>query len=142
MITGFLVSPDLAHRAVTFELEHANQLLGGVTGGRLSVSFQDDGTTFAALYDPRAHERGEEPNPVASLGFGAASTGNPAFLSDPVRAISGPVIFTGAEGQSITTEEINRVRDGIRAVRAYREDHGEDYRLWRAAVLNLGRSGS
>ncbi len=139
MPAGFLVSPDLSHRTVNFELEHAHQFLGGVTGDRLSVSFQDDGTTFAALYNPQARERGAEPNPVASLGFGAASTGNPAFISDPVRAISGPVIFTGAEGQGITGEEIDRVRDGIRAVRAYREDHEEDYRLWRAAVLNLGR---
>ncbi len=138
MITGFLVSPDLTHRSVVFELEQANQFLGGVTDERVSVSFQEDGTKFAALYNPDAKSRRAEPNPVASLGRNEAATGNSAFLADPVNAISGPVVFIGAEGQDIALDEIERIKNGIRAVRTYREDNGQEYRLWRAAVLNLG----
>lgn len=139
MISGFLVSPDLSHRTISFELDHAAQFLGGVTDDRVSVAFQDDGSSFAALYNPDARANGAEPNPVASLGRGHAATGNSAFISDPTAAISGPVIFVGAEGQDIGLDEIERIKDGIRAVRNYREDNEEDYRLWRAAVLNLGR---
>lgn len=139
MITGFLVSPDLSHRSISFELDHAAQFLGGVTDDRVSVAFQDDGNSFAALYNPDARENGAEPNPVASLGRGHAATGDSAFISDPTAAISGPVIFVGAEGQDIALDEIERIKDGIRAVRTYREDNEEDYRLWRAAVLNLGQ---
>lgn len=138
MLTGFLVSPDLSHRTIVFELEQANQFLGGVTDDRVSVSFEEDGTTFAALYNPEAKLRRAEPNPVASLGRSGAETGDSAFLADPARAISGPVIFIGAEGQDIALDEIERIKNGIRAVRTYREDNEEEYRLWRAAVLNLG----
>ena len=139
MPAGFLVSPDLSHRPVNFELAQASEFLGGITDDRVSVSFQEDGTTFAALYNPDAKARGAEPNPVASLGRNAEATGNAAFLADPTGAISGPVIFVGAQGQDIGPDEVERIRDGIRAVKNYREDYPEEYWLWRAAVLNLGR---
>lgn len=139
MTTGFLVSPDLTHRTISFEIEHAAQFLGGVIDDRVSVAFQEDGSTFAALYNPEAKAHGAEPNPVASLARNQAATGNPEFLTDPTAAISGPVIFIGAEGQDIGLDEIERVKDGIRAVRNYREDNSEEFGYWRAAVLNLGR---
>ena len=31
MTVGFLVNPDLTRRKIEFELEHANQFLGGTT---------------------------------------------------------------------------------------------------------------
>ena len=31
MTTGFLVNPDLSRRTIEFELEQANQFLGGTT---------------------------------------------------------------------------------------------------------------
>lgn len=139
MITGFLVNPDLSHRTVSFELEQAATFLGGVVDDRISVAFQEDGNTFAALYNPEAKLQGAEPNPVASLGRGQASTGDSAFLTDPTAAISGPVIFIGSEGQDIGLDEVERIKNGMRAVRNYREDNSEDYHLWRAAVLNLGQ---
>ena len=49
MTTGFLVNPDLSRRTIEFELEHANQFLGGTTEDRVSVAFQDDGQTYACL---------------------------------------------------------------------------------------------
>ena len=65
MTVGFLVNPDLTRRKLEFELEHANQFLGGTTEDRVSVVFQEDGTTYAALYNPEAKAEGAEPNPVA-----------------------------------------------------------------------------
>lgn len=50
MTVGFLVNPDLTRRKLEFELEDANQFLGGTTEDRVSVVFQEDGTTYAALY--------------------------------------------------------------------------------------------
>lgn len=137
MIHGYLVNPDLTSRRIGFELDHAGQFLGGVDEDRVSVAFQEDGTTYAGLYSARAQAEGAEPNPVASLGRNTAATGDPAFFTDPTTAISGPVIFVGAAGQDITEEEIERIEDGIRAVRAYREDQPREYGYWRAAVLNL-----
>ena len=49
MTVGFLVNPDLTRRKLEFELEHANQFLGGTTEDRVSVVFQEDGTTYAAV---------------------------------------------------------------------------------------------
>ncbi|GAB2501042.1 hypothetical protein CATRI_02365 [Corynebacterium atrinae] len=138
MITGFLVRPDLTHNSVTFELDQAAQFLGGVNEDRVAVSFQEDGSDYAALFNPEAKANGAEPNPVASLGRQAAATGEGSFLADPARAISGTVIFVGAEGDDIGLEDIRRVKDGIRAVKNYRDDNPEEYGLWRAAVLNLG----
>ena len=138
MTTGFLVNPDLTRRTIEFELEHANQFLGGTTEDRVSVAFQEDGSTYAALFNANAHADGAEPNPVASLARNAADTGNSAFLQDPIRAICGPVIFVDAEAdeeRDIQTV-IDAVEHGIRAVKNYREDQPEEYNLWRAAVLN------
>ncbi|WP_276651815.1 hypothetical protein [Corynebacterium vitaeruminis] len=139
MTRGFLVNPDLTHRLIDFELAHAQQFLGGVTDGRLSVAFQEDGTTYAAMYSASAKKEGAEPNPVASLGRSEAETGDSAFFTDPVRAVCGPVIFVGAEGGDITENDIHRIKDGMRAVRNYMEDLPEEYALWRGAVKNLGR---
>ena len=141
MTVGFLVTPDLTRRKIEFELEHANQFLGGTTEDRVSVVFQDDGTTYAALYNPEAKQEGAEPNPVASLARNAADTGNSAFLQDPIRAISGPVIFVDAEGEEDSIDEvIASVEHGIRAVKNYREDFPDEYTLWRAAVINSTKS--
>lgn len=138
MTTGFLVSPDLSYRVIEFELEHAAQFLGGVVDDRVSVAFSEENKTYVALFNAEAKANAAEPNPVASLGRNEADTGNSAFISDPTRAISGPVIFVGAEGEDITIDEINSVKDGIRATRNYLKDYEEDYHYWRAAVLNLG----
>ncbi|ART22019.1 hypothetical protein CBE89_11350 [Corynebacterium striatum] len=141
MTTGFLVNPDLTRRKIEFELEHANQFLGGATEDRVSVVFQDDGSTYAALFNPQAKAEGAEPNPVASLARNAADTGNSAFLQDPIRAISGSVIFVEADGESDNFDAvIDAVEHGIRAVRNYREDFPEEYNLWRAAVINSDKS--
>ncbi|MDK8498106.1 hypothetical protein QP916_05490 [Corynebacterium accolens] len=141
MTVGFLVNPDLTRRKIEFELEHANQFLGGTTEDRVSVVFQDDGTTYAALYNPEAKQEGAEPNPVASLARNAADTGNSAFLQDPIRAISGSVIFVDAEGEEDSIDEvIASVEHGIRAVKNYREDFPDEYTLWRAAVINSTKS--
>lgn len=139
MTTGFLVSPDLSSRVIEFEIEQAAQFLGGVVDDRVAVAFSEENKTYVALFNAEAKSLAAEPNPVASLGRNEADTGNSAFISDPTRAISGPVIFVGAEGQDITIDEINSVKDGIRATRNYIKDYEEDYRYWRAAVLNLGR---
>ena len=137
MTTGYLVNPDLTSRQINFELEHAQQFLGGATEDRVAVAFQDDGSTYAALFNPNAKAEGAEPNPVASLARNAAATGNSAFLQDPIRAICGSVIFVDAEGQDEPIEEvIAAVENGVRAVKNYREDQPEEYQLWRAAVMN------
>ncbi len=138
MTIGFLVNPDLTYRVIEFDLEDANQFLGGTMQDRVAVAFQEDGALYAALYSPEAKECRAEPNPVASLARNTAATGNPSFLTDPTAAISGPVIFVDAEGEDNIDAVIEPVKNSIRAVRNYREDNEEDYRLWRAAVLNLG----
>ncbi|WIM68158.1 hypothetical protein QP027_01805 [Corynebacterium breve] len=138
MTIGFLVNPDLTYRTIEFELEHANQFLGGATEDRVSVAFQEDGSEYAALFSTQAKEQRAEPNPVASLSRNTAATGNPSFLQDPTTAISGPVIFVDSEGEDISDEAIAGVKNAIRAVRGYREDNPEEYQLWRAAVLNMG----
>lgn len=140
MITGFLVNPDLTRRKIEFELEHANQFLGGATEDRVAVAFQEDGSHYAALFNAEAKAEGAEPNPVASLARNTADTGNPSFLQDPLRAISGAVIFVESEGGDVTDEIIEGVENSVRAVENYREDFEEEYRLWRAAVINSGRA--
>lgn len=82
-------------------------------------------------------DEGAAANPVASLGRNAAATGDGSFFSDPTTAICGPVIFVGAEGEDITLDEIERIKDGIRAARNYRDDYPEEFNLWRNAVYNL-----
>lgn len=139
MTIGYLVNPDLTSRKIKFELEQAAQFLGRLDSDRVSVAFQEDGTTLAALYSPDARAEGAEPNPVASMAKNEAATGNSAFYTDPTSAICGPVIFVGAEGTDITESDIEKVNDGIRAARNYRDDEPEDFQLWRGAVINLGK---
>ena len=136
MITGFLVNPDLTRRKIEFELEHANQFLGGATEDRVAVAFQEDGSHYAALFNAEAKAEGAEPNPVASLARNTADTGNPSFLQDPLRAM----IFVESEGGDVTDDIIEGVENSVRAVENYREDYEEEYRLWRAAVINSGRA--
>ncbi|MDO5031253.1 hypothetical protein [Corynebacterium sp.] len=141
MTAGFLVNPDLTRRSVNFELDSAAEFLGGATEDRVSVAFQEDGSTYAALFNPNAKAEGAEPNPVASLARNAADTGNSAFLQDPIRAICGPVIFVAADGEDHNIDEvIAAVEHGIRAVKNYREDMPEEYNLWRNAVINSDKS--
>ncbi len=139
MTKGFLVNPDLTHRIIEFEIEQAAAFLGGMASDRVSVAFQEDGSHYAALYNPQAKAEGAEPNPVASLGRNEFATGNSAFFTDPTAAICGPVIFVDAEGNDIGDEEIERVKNGMRAVNNYREDLPQEFALWRGAVKNLGR---
>lgn len=139
MTAGYLVNPDLTSRKIEFEIEQASQFLGRLDNDRVSVAFQEDGRTLAALYSSDAKAKGAEPNPVASMAKNEAATGNAAFFTDPTSAICGPVIFVGADGTDITADEMSHVDDGIRAVRNYKEDEAEDYALWRGAVLNLNR---
>ena len=62
-------------------------------------------------------------------------------MQDPIRAISGPVIFVDAEGEEDYIDEvIASVEHGIRAVKNYREDFSDEYTLWRAAVINSTKS--
>ena len=138
MTIGFLVNPDLTHHNVDFEIDQAQQFLGGVANDRVAVSFQEDGSEYAALFNPEAKNKGAEPNPVASMARNNAATGNSAFLTDPTNAISGPVVFVDAEGKDISEEDIDRIKNSMRAVLNYREDQPDDYALWRNAVKNLG----
>lgn len=138
MTIGFLVNPDLTHYKIDFEIDQAQQFLGGVANDRVAVSFQEDGSEYAALFNPEAKNKGAEPNPVASMARNNAATGNSAFLTDPTNAISGPVVFVDAEGKDISEEDIDRIKNSMRAVLNYREDQPEDYALWRNAVKNLG----
>ncbi|ALC05070.1 hypothetical protein CDES_03085 [Corynebacterium deserti GIMN1.010] len=137
MTHGFLVNPDLTNRAIEFELEDVAKFLGGTVNGRVAVAFQEEGDLYAALYSAEAKEEGAAANPVASLGRNSAATGNAAFFSDPSTAVCGPVVFVGAEGDDITQEEIDRIQDGIRAARNYRDDYPEEFQLWQNAVYNL-----
>lgn len=137
MTNGFLVNPDLSHRIISFELSHAQQFLGGVTDDRVSVAFQEDGTTYAALFNSSAKSEGAAPNPVASLGHNKATTGNAAFFSDPTAAVYGPVIFINAEGDDISLDEVARIKRGIQAVKNYIQDQPQEYQLWVIAATNL-----
>lgn len=137
MTKGFLVNPDLTHRPLEFELESVAQFLGGADDARVSVAFQEDGNTYAALYNSEARALGAHANPVASLGRREAATGDSAFFSDPTTAICGPVIFIGSEGEDVGDAEIERIRNGIRAAKHYRDDYPQEFLLWRNAVYNL-----
>nr|WP_306428871.1 hypothetical protein [Corynebacterium sp. 76QC2CO] len=136
VLTGLLVNPDLTHRVIEFDLEHANQFLGGTVEDRVAVAFQEDGSTYAALFNPGAKAEGAAPNPVASLARNTAATQNPAFLQDPMNAICGSVIFVESEGNEVSEGIVQAVKDSIRAVENYLEDFPEEYALWRAAVRN------
>ena len=133
---GFLVNPDLTYRRIVFDDDTARETLGGMAGEVVDVAFDQDGNRFHAIFHPDAVQHGAEPNPVASLARNTAATNNPAFLTDPTRAICGPVIFTNREGKSVEERTIASVDQAIRAVENYREDNPEEYELWRNAVRN------
>ena len=133
---GFLVSPDLSYRRIVFDEDTARDFLGGMHDDFVDVAFEQEGNRFHALFNPEARAQGAEPNPVASLARNTAATNNPAFLTDPTRAICGPVIFTNREGKSVEERTIESVDQAIRAVENYREDNPEEYELWRNAVRN------
>ena len=90
----------------------------------------------SAIFRPDAAQLGQEPNPVASLARNTSETDNPEFLTDPTRAVCGPVIFTAADGGSVNEDTIAEVLQAIRAVENYRADNAEEFDLWRNAVLN------
>ena len=133
---GFLVNPDLSYKRIVFDEDSARELLGGVTDDVVDVAFDQEGNRFHAIFRPDALEQGEEPNPVASLARNTAETDNPEFLTDPTRAISGPVIFASREGRSVDERTIDAVIQAIRAVENYRTDNAEEFELWRNAVKN------
>lgn len=140
MARSLLVTPDLTVTEVDVELSQAAEVLGGTPADRLHVAFVDSGKTIAAIYSSEAAKAEHpEPNPLASMGRNEGETGNARFLSDPTRAILGPVLFVGEGGADLTEEEIDSVHNGIRAVEHYREDQPDEFILWHDAVVNLTR---
>ncbi|RAV32125.1 hypothetical protein [Corynebacterium heidelbergense] len=140
MARSLLVTPELDVREMDVDLSQAPELLGGSAGGRLHVAFVESGQHIAAVYSEDAMNKPDaEPNPLASMGRNESDTGNARFLSDPTRAIAGPVLFVGREGEDLTDEEVESVHNGIRAVENYRADNPEEFQLWHDAVLNLHR---
>lgn len=139
MITGYLVSPDLSHRTISFERDHAQQFLGGVDETRIEFALREEGTEYPVIFNPNAREQDGTPNPLASLGRSVTEAGNAHFFLDPARAIFGSIIFLGAEGGDITDEEITDIDYAITAVRNYMKDYPEDHTLWYSAAVNMGR---
>ena len=135
---GFLVYPDLTYHRIVFGTRSAEQFLGPTVHEQVEVAFVQQDNEFQAIYSPEAREQCAAPNPVASMARNQAATDNPNFLNDPVHAISGPVIFTGRGGKSIDDEIVTQIKQAIRAVRNFINDNGEEYELWRNAVLNMG----
>ncbi|WP_342319062.1 hypothetical protein [Corynebacterium mayonis] len=133
---GFLVNPDLSYRRIVFDMDTAHKFLGSLVDDFVDVAFEQEGNRFHAIFNPNAGKEGMEPNPVASLARNTADTANPEFLTDPSRAICGPVIFAAKEGKSVDESTISSVEQAIRAVRNYREDAEDEYQLWRNAVIN------
>ena len=43
------------------------------------------------------------------------------------------------DGGDLTDEEVEEVKDGVRAAENYCQDYPDEYVLWRNAVRNLGR---
>lgn len=139
MNTGYLVAPDLSHRTIKFELDHAQQFLGGVDETRIDLALREEGTEYPVIYNPKARDEGAAPNPLASLGRSITEAGNAHFFLDPARAIFGSIIFLGADGGDITDEDIADIDNAIEAVRNYVADHPEDHRLWYASATNMGQ---
>lgn len=142
MARSLLVTPDLSITEVDVDLENSldqtSELLGGAPDDRLLVAFAESGKPSAAVYCSAARRaENPEPNPLASMGRQESETGDGRFISDPTRAILGPVIFIGEEGQDLTDEEVESIEDGIRAVENYKTDNPEEYKLWHDAVVNL-----
>ncbi|HIW96795.1 MAG TPA: hypothetical protein H9867_10025 [Candidatus Corynebacterium gallistercoris] len=138
MPRSMLVNPDLTTEEMNIEISEAPRVLGGGADDKLHVAFVESGLTVAALFSSDA-KRAEkpEPNPLASMGRKEAETGDSRFLSDPTRAILGPVLFVGEEGQDLSDEEVESIHNGLRAVEHYKEDFPEEFELWRDAVINL-----
>ena len=140
MARCYLVTPDLQAQEVDTDLSQAAELLGGGAQSKLHVVFNETGTRVAAVYSDDAKKADVlEPNPLASMGRKESETGDSRFISDPTRAILGPVLFVGEEGGDLTDDEIESIENGIRAVKNYREDQPEEFRLWHDAVVNLTR---
>lgn len=135
---GFLVNPDLTYHRIVFSTRSAEQFLGPTVRETVEVAFVQQDNEFEAVYSPEARDNRAAPNPVASMARNQAATDDPNFLTDPVHAISGPVIFTGRGGKSIDDEIVTQIKQAIRAVRNYIEDNEEEFRLWNNAVQNMG----
>lgn len=135
-----LVTPSLEMKQLDIDIAEVTSILGGGENDRLHVAFVESGLSIAALYSSDAR-RAEHPapNPLASMGRNESDTGNSRFLSDPARAIIGPVVFIGEAGQDLTDEEIASIERGIQAVQNYRDDEPEEYRLWHDAAINIHR---
>lgn len=144
MPRSMLVTPDLKTTEVDVDLEssfdQAAELLGGTPDDRLLVAFTESGVSVAAVYCTAAKDAEQlEPNALASMGRQESETGDSRFISDPTRAILGPVLFVGEEGQGLTDEEVESIEQGIRAVENYKTDNPEEFQLWHDAVVNLTR---
>lgn len=139
MTTGYLVAPDLSHRTVTFEIDHAREFLGGVDETHIDLALREEGTEYPAIYNPDARNEDATPNPLASLGRSITEAGNAHFFLDPARAIFGSIIFLGADGADIAADEIAEIDRAIEAVRNYVVDNPEDHRLWFASAMNMDR---
>ncbi|MBF0581375.1 MULTISPECIES: hypothetical protein [Corynebacterium] len=140
MARSLLVTPDLKVEEHDIELSQAAEMLGGSADDRLHVAFVESGLTIPAIYSSEAAKaETPEPNPLASMGRNESEIGNARFLSDPTRAILGPVLFVGENGADLTDEEVESVHNGIRAVENYRADQPEEFNLWHDAVVNLTR---
>ncbi|WP_408925203.1 hypothetical protein ACKFRT_10280 [Corynebacterium sp. YSMAA1_1_F7] len=138
MARSMLVTPDLQAKELDIDLSEAADVLGGSEQDRLHVVFVESGLTVAAIYSSDARKaENPEPNPLASMGRKEQETGDSAFISDPTRAIIGPVLFVGDEGEDLTDEDVESIHTGIRAVENYKADNAEDYQLWHDAVINL-----
>lgn len=133
---GFLVNPDLTYKRIVFDDDTARETLGSTIDEPVEVAFNQEGNRFHAIFRADAADAGQEPNPVASLARNTAETENPEFLTDPTRAICGPVIFAARDGGSVDEETIEKVLQAIRAVENYRNDNAEEFELWRNAVKN------
>lgn len=139
MINGFFVGPDLSHRRVSFEKDNVAQFLHGTSPESVEVLFTEGGTRLSALFSPEARAHEMDPNPVVSLGVNRARTGNSAFFTDPTTGVCGPAVIVASDGGDLTDDEVEEVKDGVRAAENYCQDYPDEYLLWRNAVRNLGR---
>lgn len=140
MARSILVTPDLKVEEHDVQISQAAEVLGFSADDRLQVVFVESGLSVAAIYSSEAAKvDNPEPNPLASMGRKEQETGDSRFLSDPTRAILGPVLFVGEGGVDLTEEEVQSIHDGVRALQHYREDQPEEFLLWHDAVVNLTR---
>lgn len=140
MARSILVTPDLKVEEHDVQISQAAEVLGFSADDRLQVVFVESGLSVAAIYSSEAAKvDNPEPNPLASMGRKEQETGDSRFLSDPTRAVLGPVLFVGEGGVDLTEEEVQSIHDGVRALQHYREDQPEEFLLWHDAVVNLTR---